>query len=167
MRTVFPLLLAFIIASEAEAQQPALREADRVRLAEAFRLAENVRYCVWKGWSDVRFAVLLVTPAHEFLVGHLRPADDFAPVGYDSLLRSAVYLRDRVFSPNLLATFPAVGGVSTVVIGQPEHTGKASTFWVITALHEHFHQFQTGQPGYYDAVVSLDLAGAIRRGCGC
>lgn len=163
MRTVF-LLLTLLVVSTAEAQQPALREADRVRLAEAFLLARGVQEFVWAGWSIVPFAVLLVTPDYEFLVGHPRPSDDFTFIGHDSLLQSAVHVRDRVFPPNLLATFPAVGGLSTVVIGQPEQTGKSSTFWVLTALHEHFHQLQSSQPDYYGAVASLDLAGGDETG---
>src|SRR5262249_43618895 len=57
------------------------------------------------------------------------------------------------------ATFPAVGGVSTVVIGQAENTeSKTSTRWVITLLHEHFHQLQSSQPRYYAEVDALGLA---------
>lgn len=166
-RRPFLLILLFLLAfaTAASAQEPSLREADRVRLAEAFLLADGVRECIWTGWSETPFAVLLVTEEHEFLVRHPRPSDDFTLVTeYDSLLQSAVYVRDRVFPPGLLATFPAVGGLSTVVVGQPEQTGKSSTFWVITLLHEHFHQFQNAQPDYYDAVASLDLAGGDESG---
>ena len=59
----------------------------------------------------------------------------------------------------LLATFPAVGGISTIVIGQAENTeSKDSTRWVITLLHEHFHQLQDSQPRFYAEVDSLGLA---------
>lgn len=164
MRTSL-LLLAFALVPAAAAQQPSLREADHVRLAEAFHLADGIRDDIWPGWSEVPFAVLLVTPEHEFLVRHPRPSDDFALVTeYDSLLHSAVYVRDRQFSPRLLATFPAVGGLSTVVVGQPEQTGKSSTLWVITLLHEHFHQLQNAQPDYFDAVAALDLSGGDETG---
>lgn len=139
--------------------QPTLTESDRIRIAEVFRLAETVQDSVWHGWSEAPIAFLFVTPEHEFLIRHPYPSEDFSSVGYDAWLQSEVYVRDRVFSPNLLATFPAVGGISTIVIGQPENTGKSSTFWVLTALHEHFHQWQTSQPDYYDAVATLDLAG--------
>lgn len=165
MRTLLLLFLTFSLASAVGAQQPSLREADRVRLAEAFRLADNVQDGIWPGWSAVPFAVLLVTPEHEFLVRHPRPSDDFALVTeYDPLLHSAVYARDRQFSPVLLATFPAVGGLSTVVAGQPEQTGKSSTPWVITLLHEHFHQLQNTQPDYFDAVAALGLSGGDETG---
>ena len=138
---------------------PRLRQDDRVRLAEAFRMSDRVGERVWKGWSKAPFAVLLVTPEHEFLLRHPRPSEDFTRLGYDQLLKSDVHFRKRVFAPNLLATFPAVGGVSTIVIGQPENTeARTSTRWVVTLFHEHFHQMQDSQPRFYEEVNQLNLA---------
>lgn len=131
---------------------------DRARLAEAFRLADAVGDRLWSGWSRAPFAVLLVTPDREFLLRHPQPSPEFRRVGYDSLLGTAVFTRPRVFSPNFLATFPVVGGVPTIVVGQPTQTGLTSTRWVLTVLHEHFHQLQYSQPGYYPGVAALDLA---------
>ncbi|HUF11392.1 MAG TPA: hypothetical protein VMO47_18870 [Rhodothermales bacterium] len=163
MRTVLVFLLVFS-AVDSKAQQPDLPADDRIRLAEAFALARDIQDRVWAGWSDAPFAVLVVTPDQEFLIRHPRPSDNFAPAGYDSLLQSNVYVRPRGFATNLLATFPAVGGVPTVVIGQPENTGRSSTAWVLTVLHEHFHQLQTAQPDYYDAVAALELSGGDETG---
>lgn len=143
---------------------PVLPTADRVRLAEAFRLADAVGDRVWAGWSGAPFAILLVTPEHEFLLRHPRPSDDFTPIGRDSLLATDVFVRPRTFPPTLLATFPAVGGVPTIVVGQADGTGRTSTHWVLTVLHEHFHQLQYSQPGYYEGVAALDLAGGDTTG---
>lgn len=167
MRTQLACLLALLLSAGAAParQRPSVPEADRVRLAEAFRLGEAVGGRVWRGWGEAPFAVLLVTPEHEFLVRHPRPSADFEPLGYDRLLRGEVYFRRRTFSPNLLATFPAVGGVPTIVIGQAENTQKkTSTPWVVTVLHEHFHQLQTSRPDYYAAVEALGLARGDRTG---
>ncbi len=153
---LLPLLLSPCLLSQA--QQPTLPEADRIRIAEAFRLAEALQEAVWTGWESAPFAVLLVTPEHEFLVRHPHPSEQFTRAAYDSLLQSDVYVRPRVFSPNMLATFPADSGVPTIVVGLPENTGRASTRWVITVLHEHFHQLQYAQPDYYPATEALDLA---------
>ncbi len=155
---------AVLLGGAAAGHAQALPEDDRVRLAEAFAVAEAVQECVWPGWSSAPFSVLLVSDEHEFLVRHPAPSVDFAPIGYDSLLEATVYVRERVYSPELLATFPAVGGVPTVVIGPPERTGKSSTLWVLTVLHEHFHQLQYSQPGYYDAAAALDLSGGDESG---
>jgi hypothetical protein len=145
----------------AAADQPTFPDADRVRLAEAFRIRDEVAERVWRGWEKAPLAVLLVTPDHEFLVRHPRPSPDFTPLGHDAVLDADVYVRPRVNATHLLATFPAVPGspVSTIVIGQAENTDKkTSTPWVITVLHEHFHQLQSSQPGYYADVEALGLS---------
>ncbi|HYY58052.1 MAG TPA: hypothetical protein VE842_12025 [Pyrinomonadaceae bacterium] len=146
-------------AQAASAPSPRIPHADRIRMAEAFRIGEKLGDRVWKGWSRAPFAVLLVTPDYEFLVRHPRPSQDFSPAGYDSLLKSEVFFRKRVYEPNLLATFPAVNGISTIVVGQPSNTdAKTSTPWVVTLLHEHFHQLQDSQPDFYAEVNRLNLS---------
>ncbi|MBA3806068.1 MAG: hypothetical protein H0X14_10200 [Acidobacteria bacterium] len=144
---------------------PRLSPADRIRLAEAFRIGEKLGDKVWKGWSEAPFAVLLVAPDYEFLIRHPRPSDEFVKTGYDSLLKSEIYYRKRVYEPNLLATFPAVGGISTIVVGQPLNTeARTSTRWVVTLLHEHFHQLQDSQPTFYREVNALNLARGDQTG---
>jgi hypothetical protein len=65
---------------------------------------------------------------------------------------------DRVRVAEAFRLAAAVGGVATIVVGQPAHTGQTSTRWVLTVLHEHFHQLQFSQPGYYPGVTALGLA---------
>ena len=145
--------------------QPQLPTTDRVRLAEAFRLANKLGNRLWADWNKGPFAVLLVTPEHEFLIRHPKPSSDFVLVNYDPLLQSKVYYRQRTQPQNLLATFPLVGGIPTIVIGQAENTAKeTSTPWVVTMLHEHFHQLQYSRPGYYDDVNALGLTRGDQTG---
>lgn len=160
------LLLVFLVFQNAPAQsKPALSETDRIRLAEAFRLGDALGDKIWQDWSKAPFAVLLITPEHEFLVRHPKPSEDFVLVGYDSLLKSNVYSRKRVFQKDFLATFPAVNGVSTIVVGQAESTSaKTSTPWVVALLHEHFHQLQDSRPGMYADVEALNLARGDKTG---
>jgi hypothetical protein len=159
------LLPLAAIAMVGHAQSaPELPRPDALRLAEAIRLAEGLRDDLWPGWGRTAMPVLLVRDSAEFLIGHSRPTADFAPLGYDSLLQREVWTRPRQFSSNLLATFPAVGGVPTIVIGSAERTGKSSVAWVLTLLHEHFHQWQYSQPNYYSGVAKLDLAGGDSTG---
>lgn len=146
---------------------PAMARADRVRLAEAFRLASAVGDRLWPGWERAPFAVLLVTPEHEYLVRHPAPSGDFARIGYDSLLGSDVYVRPRAQRPDLLATFPAIAGspIATIVVGRAEQTAaRTSTPWVVTLLHEHFHQLQYSQPTYYANVAALGLSRGDQTG---
>lgn len=162
LRTALGAAMAWI-ATAASAQ--AIPDGDRIRLAEAFRMSDQLGDRIWPGWSQAPFAVLLVTPEFEYLVRHDKPSADFERIGYDELLKSAVFRRPRQFPPNLQATFPAVNDVPTVVIGQPANTqSKDSTAWVAVVMHEHFHQLQTSQPGYFAGVAALDLAKGDRTG---
>jgi len=151
-------------STQTDDSPPQMRRADRIRIAEGFRIAGQLQNELWTGWDEAPFAVLLVTPEHEFLLRHSSPTEDFVSIGFDSLLDSEVFCRERVFSETFLASFPAVGGVPTVVIGQPENTGKSSAAWTATLLHEHFHQLQMSTPGYYEAVDALQLSGGDETG---
>jgi len=156
---LFLLIATLAIPALGQGQSaPGLSGPDRVRLAEAFRLAERVRAEAWPGWERTPMVVLLVRDSTEYLVGHPRPTSEFAPLGRDSLLGREVLARRRRFPPTLLATFPAVGGTSTIVVGTAEHTGKSSAEWVLTLLHEHFHQWQSSLPDYYGRANALGLA---------
>ena len=158
-------LLSITSGVFAQESKSAIPEIDRIRLAEAFRIGETLGNKVWKDWDKAPFAVLLVTPENEFLIRHPKPSKDFTLVGFDSLLKSDVYFRKRTQQINFLATFPAVGGIPTIVIGQAENTfKKTSTPWVITVLHEHFHQLQMSQPTYYKEVDALNLSGGDQTG---
>lgn len=119
----------------------------------------------WEGWAGTPTAILLVKGEHEFLIGHPEPSDDFRAVeGLDPIMGREVLVRDRQFPPNLLATFPAVGGIPTIVIGTPEVTGQSSTRWIMTLVHEHFHQLQMSRPEYGAASLALDLSGGDQTG---
>ena len=167
LRILFLLLLLLYCWDQLECQVDSVSKLefeDRVRITEAFNISEKHGNSIWQGLDTIPFTILLVTNNNEFLVRHPNPTVDFKLLGYDSLLQSNVYVRDRQFSNNLLATFPAVNGISTIVVGQPENTSRSSTAWVITLIHEHFHQLQMSKPDYYSSVEGLDLAGDDKSG---
>lgn len=154
------LLLIVLTTMHVGAQRsPRLTDVDRTRLAEAFAIGDGYCEQLWRGWSRAPFAVLLTTPEYEFLLRHPRPSADFISLGYDSLLKTTVLYRARTQPLNLLATFPAVEAVITIVTGQAENTMRnTSTLWVATLLHEHFHQMQMSQERYFADVASLNLS---------
>jgi len=154
-------LLLFLIKSDTI---PDIRLEDKIRIAEAFRIAEHYGNKLWKDWDKAPFALLLIYDENEFLINHPNPSNDFKSVGFDSLLKSNIYYRHKTFNTNLLATFPAVNGLSTIVMGIPENTGKSSSDWIITILHEHFHQLQYSQADYYSGVNELNLSGGDESG---
>ena len=163
-KLVFVCILFLLAQSVSAKQKPSISDIDRIRLAEAFRIGESLGNRLWKDWTTAPFAILLVTPEYEFLVRHPNPSDDFTLIGYDSLLQSKVYFRKQSFNKSFLATFP-FNGPTTIVVGQAENTtSKTSTPWVVSILHEHFHQLQYSRPDYLKAVEALNLSGGDKTG---
>jgi hypothetical protein len=143
---------------------PQMRRDDKIRIKEAITISNRYSDDVWKGMAEVPFVVLLVTDSVEFLINHPYPSADFKISEEDSILKTKILYRKRQYAKSFLATFPAVNGVNCVVVGTPENTGRNSTDWIITLLHEHFHQYQYTQKDYYASVKSLDLSGGDETG---
>lgn len=110
------------------------------------------------------FRRVAVEEERETLFCHGSAAQGFSPLPADPVTGCDLQTREREFEPSLLASFPAVDGVSTIVVGTPEATGKTPFGWTVTLLHEHFHQLQTSRPGYYNGVAALDLANGDETG---
>ena len=143
---------------------PHLDAVDATRLAEAFALMDEVADRVWPGWGRAPGDVLLVTAGAEYLFRTQAHPAGFAVTSVGPPLNGSAQVRPQTFAPDFLATFPAFGGAPTIVVGRAEATGKRSTAWVLTVLHEHFHQLQYSDPRYYAETKALGLAGGDETG---
>jgi len=155
-----PLLLALAPLST----PPRMGEKHRVRLAEAFAVIADVEEEAWPGWSRAPSSLVLVDREYEYLLHSAEPPEGFVETEDDPRLGGRVLARRRTFSPSFLATFPAFGPTPTIVVGTAEGTGKRSTRWVLAVAHEHFHQLQYSDPGYWSESEALGLAGDDRTG---
>lgn len=140
------------------------RIEDKLRIKEAFTLSMKFGNKIWRHWNEVPFTVLFVTDSNEYLINHPKPTGDFKYADYDSTLKTKIYKRPRVFQKSFLATFPAINGENTIVMGTPENTGRTSIAWVITFLHEYMHKIQYSDEDYASDVNLLDLAGGDSTG---
>lgn len=141
-----------------------MRYEDKIRIREAIQISNKFGDKVWKGFDKIPFVVLLVTDSVEFLINHPYPSDDFKLSENDTIIKTKIFYRKKQFPDWYLATFPAVNGINCIVVGTPEKTNKSSTDWTITLLHEHFHQYQFSQEGYYNDVDKLELSGGDQTG---
>lgn len=144
--------------------EPAMRYEDKLRIRESFYISSKLGDNIWKGINEVPFVVVLVTDSFDFLINHPYPSNDFKFLENDNILETKIYYRPRQYDKHLLATFPAINGVNCIVVGTPENTDKNSTDWIITLLHEHFHQYEYAAPGYFKSVDSLNLSGGDQSG---
>jgi hypothetical protein len=149
------LVIFLLLAPLAFAQSlaPQLPNKDAIRIHEFYRLAPQIAEQVWPNWAKTPAPLLLVTDETEFLTHHSHPPSDFKKVADD------LCARPRHFPTGLLATFPAFGPPSVIVIGEAEATeAKSSTPWLFVLMHEHFHQLQDSQPGFFEEEKDLGLA---------
>jgi len=164
-KILLTLVIILPMLSITEAQTlPQMRKEDKLRIKEAINISNQFGEKVWPGITKVPFVVLFVADSVEFLINHPYPSSDFKLSEEDKILKAKILYRQRKYSKAFLATFPAVNGVNCIVVGTPENTGKSSTDWIITLLHEHFHQFQYTQKDHYASVASLDLANGDETG---
>lgn len=137
---------------------------DKIRIKEAMQIAEKFSDSVWPGFSKIPFTMILITDEHEFLIDHPNPSNDFTFLKKDEILQLDIFYRKQQYNKGLLATFPAVNGVNCIVIGTPKNTGLNSTEWIITLLHEHFHQYQYNAPNYHQDALKLGLSNGDETG---
>jgi len=165
MQKIIIAILIFLSSTNIlYSQKPVMRLADKIRIREAVKLAKVAGDDIWYRFSETPFAILLISDSVEYLMFHPNPSGDFKLLEEDKFLNTKIYYRKQQFPSNLLATFPAVNGVSTIVVGTPEKTGKTSTEWTVTLLHEHFHQYVSSYFDYYASVEKLDLANGDKTG---
>ena len=159
------MVMLLLVLMRVECQSiPRMGKEDKIRIREAIDISNRFGDTIWSGINRVPFVVLLITDSVEFLINHPYPSDDFKISEEDDILKTKILYRKRQYSKTLLATFPAVNGVNCIVAGTKENTGKNSTDWIITLLHEHFHQYQYTQNDYYSSVAGLDLSGGDETG---
>src|SRR4030095_8412569 len=164
-KILLTLVIILPMLSITEAQTlPQMRKEDKLRIKEAINISNQFGEKIWPGITKVPFVVLFVADSVEFLINHPYPSSDFKISEEDKILKAKILYRQRKYSKAFLATFPAVNGVNCIVVGTPENTGKSSTDWIITLLHEHFHQFQYTQKDHYASVAGLDLANGDETG---
>ena len=164
-RALVLVTIALVVASRVALAQStgpldtaSVRDVDRIRLLEARRIASRYADSVWPGWSGAPFNVLLIEGEREFLLWHPQPPAGFTRVGRDERLDTDVFVRKRVLPPRMDATFVLTAAIPTIVIGTAEAGGRSASGWVITLLHEHFHQWQMSRPDYNRRLLALGLA---------
>lgn len=158
------LILLLVFSQKISFSQNRIGNTEALLIKEAKLIADTYGDKIWQGFSTAPFILILVTDSVEYLIHHPYPSADFKLLYRDSILDTDVYARSRTYQKDWLATFPAVNGVNCMVVGTPKNTGRTYTNWMITLLHEHFHQFVNSQPGYYDDVNKLNLSGGDETG---
>ena len=135
---------------------------DQDNIAEAINIVKECGNKVWPGFNKITFSTLLVTDSIEYLYNHPEPDEEFILKNYNNKLKTDVYTRDITLNRSILACF-GICNEPTVIVGIPKNTDRSGVEWIITLVHEYFHQYQS-TPDYYRMVDELDLKGDCKTG---
>ena len=158
------VFIAAVLSGPAHASEPDIPAAVTELIAGA-RADAAAGNALWPGYAEAPFGFLYVDPRGEVLL-----CDDREPAGFKSAPRNErldcpVAVGPSSWrKPSLLAAMPVFGPPSVVVMGPPEASGRSAELWRLTVLHEHFHQWQSALPRYYERVAELDLANGDETG---
>jgi hypothetical protein len=152
MKSALAVLLFAVAAHAAEA--PPLGRTDLARIDDAFHLAANLGPRIWPGFAADSAPVIFIRGDFEYLVNSVDAPSPFVATS-QQFRGMPVFVRPRVFPPNLEASFPAIGR-DAVVIGTPEATKRSSAAWELVFCHELFHVYQRSR-GMDAKIASLAI----------
>lgn len=155
---IISALLA-LLSAPLEAMRPAFPEGVAGAYAQARKVAKDAGSALWPGFGTAHFGFMLIEQNREWLVCDDRMPPGFVYHSHDPFIDCDLSIGPTSWrTPDLLAAMPVFGPPSLIVMGTPVTTGRSLARWQITVLHEHFHQWQSAQPGYYDRIATLNLA---------
>jgi hypothetical protein len=146
-------VLAFLAALALVATPQPPPEPERRLIAEAQTIVRSEGDHAWPGLSQAPLPILLIGPEQETLF--CGPATKgFQNTGFDPVTRCAMQARPREL-PVDLAAATDLGNVSVIQMGVPAALEATQGEWIVTFLHEAFHQYQSILPGYATAVEGV------------
>lgn len=143
-------MLALFSAVALGASPQLSAEHDRRMIADAQAIVRNEGDLIWAGLSQAPLPTLLIGPERETLFCGF-PAPGFSAFGFDPITRCTMQVRARQL-PVDLAAATDLGNVSVIHMGLPDALEATQADWIVTFLHEAFHQYQSTLPGYFSAV---------------
>ncbi len=155
-------VVLLILLSQCSNKPTAKYKNDIDNIAEAVNIIKTYGGKLWPNYNKISYSTLLVTDSIEFLFNHPEPGKEFKPNGYSNKLNTEVYTRDITLNRGILACF-GIDKIPTAIVGTPKNTDRSGVEWIITLVHEYFHQYQSTSE-YYKMVDELDLKGDCKTG---
>lgn len=154
------IVISVILASTTgDVQSPSFPAGLGAALAKTRSFAAGQGEALWPGYGTTPFGFLLVTKEAETLLCQPTAPSGFTSLPIEPATGCKRWSRPASGLPSaLLAAMPVFGPPSTIVMGTPLETGRSQAEWTRTILHEHFHQYQSGLPNYYNRALALGLA---------
>lgn len=155
-------MLVLLAALAASSATPAPSVELRLMIRDGRRIVAESGDIVWPGIGTVTLPIDLIENDREILFCG-RHAPGFTPAAIDPVTGCGMQWRKREL-PVDLAAASTMGDQPLIQMGLPGTLELSRAQWIVTLLHESFHQYQASLPGYQAAVdaigVDLDKPGS-------
>lgn len=157
-------LLSFLSGCATTTVSPQVDPSLLRSIKSAHDQATSIGSKIWPNYDEAPFGLLVTLESREVLFCHGAIADGFSALPSDPITKCDLQERANVFPKNMLAAMPVINGVSTIVMGTPQSTGRDEASWTRTIFHEHFHQYQSTFNAYYKRLNELNLSNGDTTG---
>jgi hypothetical protein len=151
MRFNSRMLLSIAALTAPAAEMPSY--SVRTMIRDARQIVERSGDEVWPGFSGVPMPVQLVEAKREVLFC-APAAPGFIPISGDRVTGCGLQVRRRELPVDISAA-NYLGEFLVIQLGLPSALEASRPEWIVTLLHEAFHQFQASLVGYQDAVDTV------------
>ncbi|GAA3708228.1 hypothetical protein GCM10022268_16960 [Sphingomonas cynarae] len=147
--------MSFMTAAVMLASAATMPSAEiRTTIRDVRAIAMTHGATIWPGFERAAIEVDVIDGQVEHLFCR-KAATGFSPARRDPVTGCSVVTRRRVLPIDLAASFDISPGMQVIAIGTPAALDMDRAAWKMTLLHESFHQYQAGLPGYATAVASI------------
>lgn len=158
MKTFSSFIVVFILSSclaarEREIAHERLSKEDLIVLSETFNLWQKKGEELWSGWTKINMPFVYQKQNYEYYIGFPLPPYNAKLIG--KVLGKDVYSVKR--KNNLSSAQMDVNGIYAVVLASPDLQEVSKEQWILTAIHEMFHVYQSVN-GFISKTKELNLA---------
>ncbi len=135
---------------------PKLQQEDVEVIKEAFNLWKTKGEEVWKGWTKIHMPFIYRKKNFEYRINF--PSSIKEKGQFVERIENMDVYGKNIQKKNVVAASKDINNISAVVLSSPSILEMTKTEWIITAMHEMFHVFQSSSKIYQNKIKNLNIA---------
>jgi len=153
---VFLFQIGLVYSQNQIVKIPKLQQEDVVVITEAFNLWKTKGEQVWEGWTKINIPFIYRKENYEYWINF--PSSIKEKGKFIEKIQNMDVYGKAIENKNVIAASKDIYNISAVVLSSPKISEMTKEEWIITAIHEMFHVFQSSNKTFQNKIKNLDLA---------
>ena len=153
---VFLFQIGLVYSQNQIVKIPKLQQEDVEVITEAFNLWKTKGEQVWEGWTKINIPFIYRKKNYEYWINF--PSSIKEKGKFIEKIQNMEVYGKAIENKNVIAASQDIYNISAVVLSSPKISEMTKEEWIITAIHEMFHVFQSSDKTYQNEIKNLDLA---------